>query len=221
MDGDLRETQRWWASAIAATGVRQVRPLTAVPLHEAAEGELACSHPGQFAVSDVDLGGGRTLTVISLYGIWQPFLGTSDKYPEGSLHRALSDLTPVIEERGPDNVLIGGDLNLWSYSPGSVRGDRWMTVFTRLKDAYDLTICGPYRREGEARLDRCPCPDIECRHVNTFLYAANTANVPYQLDFFLATENLRARHLVASWADPDPAWFEHSDHRAVFATFDL
>jgi hypothetical protein len=30
-----------------------------------------------------------------------------------------------------------------------------------------------------------------------------------------------AARLTSCWADPDPDWMAHSDHRAIFATFDL
>jgi exonuclease III len=77
-----------------------------------------------------------------------------------------------------------------------------------------------FRPDGEPRLERCPCPDPACRHVNTYLNGSNPRHRPYQLDYFLATPQLRER-LTSRWADPDPRWFMHSDHRAIFATFDL
>jgi hypothetical protein len=218
-DGNLEETRRWFASAVATTGALKARPRSAMALHEAADGELASSHPGQFAVTDVEADNDRVVTMISLYGIWDTMLDSGDKYTEATLHRAVSDLTPIFQERRADYVLIAGDLNLYSYSDGSAWGERWMTVLARLK-TYGIELCGPFRPESDPRLDRCPCPDTECRHVNTFLYKSDPKNLPHQLDFFLASEKLRD-HLVRSWADPDPRWFDHSDHRAIFVTFDL
>jgi hypothetical protein len=74
-DGSRKETNRWWASAVVSTGGRQVTPREPVELHQVADGGFACSHPGQFAVSDVAPAGGGRLTVVSLYGIWDLVAG--------------------------------------------------------------------------------------------------------------------------------------------------
>ncbi|MGH8990034.1 MAG: hypothetical protein ACRDZ7_00705 [Acidimicrobiia bacterium] len=212
-------TRRWYRSAMAVTDAGlQYRARQPKPLADAADGEFACSHPGQFAVVEFLLATCR-LTVISFYGIWDRMWDSGRIYPEATLHRAISDLTVVFQEEGADHVLVAGDLNVYSYSDGSEWGDRGMTVLDRFA-RYGLEIIGPYRPEGEARLERCPCPDVACRCVNTFLYRSDPANRPHQLDFFLATPALRAR-LQQCWADPDPAWPSYSDHRPIFATFDL
>jgi hypothetical protein len=190
-----------------------------VELHEVADGGFACSHPGQFAVSDVALPGGGRLTVVSLYGIWDLAAGTGHKYVEATLHRAISDLSVVFQQPQADLILVAGDLNLYDYPVGDALTDRSLTVWDRLA-AYGLKICGPFRPSDEPRLARCRCPDSACRHVNTYLNGANPKNRPYQLDYFLATPSLRER-LTGCRADPDPDWMTHSDHRAIFATFDL
>ena len=69
-DGTINQTRRWFASAIVATGDRLIAPREPVELHQVVDGGFACSHPGQFAVGDIDLDDGRRLTVVSLYGIW-------------------------------------------------------------------------------------------------------------------------------------------------------
>jgi hypothetical protein len=193
-------------------------PREPAELRQVADDGFACSHPGQFAVSDVALPGGR-LTVFSLYGIWDLIAGTRDRYVEASLHRAISDLSVVFQQPGADLILVAGDLNLYDYPAGNPLVDRSLTVWSRLA-AYGLEICGPFRPGDEPRLARCPCPDSVCQHVNTYLNGSNPKNRSYQLDYFLATPSLRER-LVGCWADPDPDWMIHSDHRAIFATFDL
>ncbi|MBM3673039.1 MAG: hypothetical protein FJW86_12790 [Actinobacteria bacterium] len=218
-DGKLEETRRWFCSAIASTGDLQVEAREPLELHEAPDGTFACSHPGQFAVANVKLDDERVLTVVSLYGIWDRMEDSGQIYPEATLHRAVSDLTSVFQHASSEYVLVGGDLNIYSYSDGSVWGDRGMTVLSRLA-AYGLEICGPLRPEHEARLERCPCPDTSCRHVHTYLHQSKPENRPHQLDFFLATPALRDR-LQSSWADPDPTWWTHSDHRPIFASFDI
>jgi endonuclease/exonuclease/phosphatase family metal-dependent hydrolase len=218
-DGALKETRRWFASAIVDIGDRAIAPREPVELHQVVDGGFACSHPGQFAVGDVQLDDGRQLTVVSLYGIWDRMTDSGDLFVEATLHRAISDLTIVFQERAAAYVLVAGDLNIYSYSDGTVWGDRGMTLLSRLA-AYGLEICGPFRPDSEPRLERCPCPDVGCRHVNTFLYQSRSSSRPHQLDFFLATPALRER-MTACWADPDPEWPTHSDHRPVIASFDV
>jgi hypothetical protein len=217
--GERAETMRRWCSAVVTTGNRLIAPRVPEPLQPGLDGAFSCSHPGQFAVGDIALEDGQQLTLISLYGIWDRMGDSGDIFVEATLHRAISDLTMVFQERAAEYVLVGGDLNVYSYSDGTVWGDRGMTVLSRLA-AYGLEICGPKRPAGEPRLDRCPCPDPECEHVHTFLYQSNPKNRPHQLDFFFATAALRER-LAACWADPDPDWPTHSDHRPIFASFDL
>jgi hypothetical protein len=83
--------------------------------------------------------------------------------------------------------------------------------------AGDLRAVPP---DEEPRLAGCPRPDSACQHVNTYLNGSNPKKWPHQLDYFLATPSLRKR-LTGCWADPGPDWMTRSDHRAIFATFDL
>ncbi|WP_100422554.1 endonuclease/exonuclease/phosphatase family protein [Sediminihabitans luteus] len=217
-NGSLKPTRRHFASAIASREGLVV-PRDPSALHEVVDGEFARSHPGQFAVGDIQTDRGARVTVISLYGICDRMLDSGTMYPEATLHRAISDLTPIFQERASDYVLVAGDLNLYSYSDGTIWGRRGMTVFERLA-AYGLDVLGPFRRPDEPRLERCPCPDVDCRHVITFLYQSNPKNRPHQLDFFLATPRLRDRRREC-WADPDLEWPQHSDHRPILTAFDV
>lgn len=154
--GELKQTRRWYASAVVGTDELQLHPLVPTILQEAADSEFACSHPGQFAVSTAQLADGRRLSLVSLYGIWDTVPHSpSRRFTEATLHRALSDLTPVFQESEADLVLVAGDLNLYSYTDGSVWGDRWMSVLDRFK-TYGLEICGPFRPHDEAPLCQGP-----------------------------------------------------------------
>jgi hypothetical protein len=177
-DGSRKETRRRWTSAVVSTGDCQATAREPVELHHVADGGFACSHPGQFAVSDVALVGGRKLTVVSLYGIWDLVAGNPrDRYVEANLHRAISDLSVVFQEPSADLILVAGDFNLYTYPVGNVLVDRSLTVWSRLA-AYGLEICGPFRSDEEPRLARCPCPDGACRHVNTYLNGSNPKTGP-------------------------------------------
>src|SRR5205085_8631260 len=61
--------QRWFCSAIAiAEGVPRLRPRRPIPLRDAKVdwGEFVASHPGQFAVGDIETTDGTIVTLVSL-----------------------------------------------------------------------------------------------------------------------------------------------------------
>ena len=123
-NGAINQTRRWFASAVVATGDRLIAPREPVELHQVVDGAFACSHPGQFAVGDIDLDDGGRLTLVSLYGIWDRMTDSGNLFVEATLHRAISDLTVVFQQRAAAYVLVAGDLNLYSYSDGTV----WVTA---------------------------------------------------------------------------------------------
>lgn len=107
-----------------STGTHTLTPRVPADLHEAADGEFASSHPGQFAVSEVALPGGQRVALVSLYGIWDLVKGTRDRYVEASLHRAISDLSVLFQAPGADLVVVAGDLNSCTYPVGNALVDR-------------------------------------------------------------------------------------------------
>ena len=212
--------ERRYCSAVAGFDPRiRLRERRPVPLARAPYGAFAATHPGQFAVVDVELPDGSRITVVSLYGIWERMADSGDLYADATLHRAISDLAVVFQERGADRILVGGDLNVWHGYRGEGWPQRCNGVFERFA-AYGLELIGPFRPDGMTRLDRCPCNGEDCRHVNTFRYQKKASNLPHQNDFLLATAALRSR-LTACYAVEDEAVWEHSDHRPVIAVFDL
>jgi hypothetical protein len=53
--------------------------------------------------------------VVSLYGIWDRMIDSGDLFVEATLHRAISDLAVVFQERAAAHVLVAGDLNICSF----------------------------------------------------------------------------------------------------------
>ncbi len=207
------DRKRAYASAVVLLDDNlTMAPVEPLPLGEADYGAFAVSHPGQFAVSDVRLPDGAAVTFISLYGIWD-----KDErwlFSEPSLHRAISDLTIVLQARDRSNVVLAGDLNIyWQWeraATGATWAPRYNTVFDRLA-AYGLTLAGPF---GDSALDRCACgrgPD--CRHVRTFAFNRNPDNKPYQLDFLFTSQALGP----APCRVLDGSAWKHSDHLPVLA----
>lgn len=233
------DRQRYFASVVAVldpalTG-RSVEPTA---LGQAEYGKFAASHPGQFSVVEVarlsvpvegtvdghpvlhaivNTDAGPTVAFISLYGIWD----RDERYlfSEATLHRAISDLTIVLQEKSRTRVVLAGDLNIffeWDQATYDAHwAARYDTVFTRL-NAYGLLLVGPF---GHSSLDRCECGrGEECRHVRTFAYQRRPQNRPNQLDYVFARPTLAT--LRCHVLDDEAAW-RYSDHLPVIATFGL
>ena len=147
---------RPWCSAVVARkdAVRRF-PRPAVPLGAASSAALSATHPGQFAVADV-AAGSEVLTVVSLYGLWERMPDGGDIYAEATLHRVISDVTPVLQARDRHPIVLAGDLNLWHDYPERVWGERYRTVFGRLA-AYDLEVVGPFREPAVPAPGNCVC----------------------------------------------------------------
>jgi endonuclease/exonuclease/phosphatase family metal-dependent hydrolase len=212
-----RGTSRRYASAVVVLDRDlELEAELPTPLGDAEYGKFAVSHPGQFAVARIGLPDNQgSITVISLYGIWD----RDDRwlYADATLHRAISDLTLLLQEAGRSRIVLAGDLNIWSEWE---RADpfwaaRFDTVFDRLK-AHGLHLIGP---RGEQPLERCLCRrDAECRHVRTFAFQRKPANNVYQNDFVFATNALKPASCEV--IDDDASW-KYSDHLPVLATFSV
>jgi hypothetical protein len=233
VEPDPAETDRWkilpqrlYCSAIAATeGAPSLRARRPIPLREAKAhwGEFVASHPGQFAVGDIETSDGTVVTVVSLYGIWDKIPETGELFAEATLHRAISDLAVVFQGGGADKILVAGDLNVWHAYAG--QGEPWVgrfaTVFDRLA-SFGLELLGPFRPEGMPVLEGCPCNTSTCRHVNTFRYQRKVTATPYQNDYIFGTASLK-RSLIPGgcFAVQDEDVWDHSDHRPVIAQFEF
>lgn len=97
------DRQRNFASVVAVLDPALASNAVVPQALGAAEyGRFAVSHPGQFSVAEVASPSGKTITVISLYGIWD----RDDRYlfAEATLHRAISDLTILLQEQQRTNT---------------------------------------------------------------------------------------------------------------------
>lgn len=207
---------RRFASAVAVLDPDlTMSPITVQPLAASPYGDVAASHPGQFSAATVSGPGMPDVLVISLYGLWDTMTDNGDIYAEASLHRAISDLTPLLQARRHQRVILAGDFNIyrnWS-TADRIWGPRYDTVFDRLA-AYGLRYAGPQREADKPPLAGCRCRLGEsCTHVQTYRHQRKQTATPYQDDYFFASE---AVTVEACHASDDAAAWTVSDHLPLF-----
>ena len=166
------------------------------------------SRPGSWTAAGVKVGA-RMVTVIALYGLM-------DEKSDASIHRSLSELSPIFDHRkyGKD-VLLGGDFNVVA---NPRRDDpaarRHHAVLTRL-EAYGLVNCvdRAERSEADPFMD-CPCEERPCtRHWRTFRRKGASA---YQEDYLFASRRMLGK-LERCEVLPFRASSEHAPVRASFS----
>jgi endonuclease/exonuclease/phosphatase family metal-dependent hydrolase len=143
-----------------------------------------------------------------------------DELSDASVHRSLSELSPVLDDpKYNKQVILGGDLNTGTQWPiGDAYGKRDRNVLDRL-EAIGLVDCLRAMR-APGRLDGCPCIDGEnCAHVRTRRDSRRPA-VPYQTDYLFASRRLASR-LVSCESLATDEWFAISDHAPIIAEFEL
>jgi exonuclease III len=182
------------------------------------------SRPGTWIARRVDLGDLK-ITAIALYGLL-------DEKSDASLHRSLSELSPVFDhEEYGKHLILGGDFNIL---PKRHRADhrlnRGQVLMERIR-AYGLFDClekklPPDRYEDPARrteMENCQCGLREhCTHTRTFRDKGGP-HIPYQDDYLFASKAL-VRRLEWCWAFPSmPDWPPDwpSDHAAIVAEFNV
>lgn len=173
------------------------------------------SRAGTWTAALVDLGEFK-LTAISLYGL-------NDEAYDASVHRSLSELSPVFDRKPhAKRLVLGGDLNILPTPPRSHGLDRSQVVMERIR-AYGLTDC--YQRARPPgpgpEAERCTCGMGEaCTHTRTF-FRPDSPGIPYQDDYLFASKDLvRGERLVSCDALPVDS-DSPSDHAPLLATFNI
>jgi Endonuclease/Exonuclease/phosphatase family len=208
-----------------ATAVVSPRPITPMPEDTRTRWGVSLqfrpSRPGTWTAARVDLGEIR-VTAIAIYGL-------NDENYDSSVHRSLSELSPVFDHPNYGKYLVlGGDLNILAGKRSRRRPYRGQLVLERIK-AYGLIDClekalPPDRYEdpaGRAEMDNCQCGLGEaCTHTRTY-YDKSRPQIPYQDDYLFASPELAgAGRLVSCTALPvGPG--SPSDHAPIVATFEV
>jgi hypothetical protein len=190
------------------TRTRSGRPLPFLP-----------SRPGTWTAARVEVAD-ITVTAIALYGL-------NDEDYDASIHRSLSELSPVFDHQEYGKYLVlGGDFNILAGKPHRARPYRGLQVLERI-GAYGLIDC---LKEGlradryedadrRADMDSCRCQQKQnCTHTRTF-YDRRWPHVPYQDDYLFASPALAGGHRLER-CDALPVGPESpSDHAPIIAGF--
>ena len=172
-----------------------------------------CSRPGSWIAASVEIARGTSVTGVALYGLL-------DEFADSSVHRSLSELSPVLDDRRYRKyVLIGGDLNIWTGWPENEPAlTRDINLLQRF-EALGLVDCLASMRPA-GRLAACTCGFGDaCTHTRTRC-DPRFPNTPYQNDYLFASAGLAAR-LMSCRALATDDWFSVSDHAPIVADFDV
>lgn len=205
-----------WGSAVVSYGpeVRAIEyatsPFSKVPV------TLMRTFPGSDAVAEIQRE--SPVVVVSAYGI------IDHGYADSTVHRILSDLTPLIDARRGRRIIVAGDLNIttqWSAKHKSfLRGRheeclwRDVNLFARFEA---LGLRNVVVRTAPGPLDGCECGDgIGCRHVQTQRHDRST--FPWQNDYFFVSEDLLQLPYTVEVMDQDDVW-KLSSHCPIVVEF--
>jgi endonuclease/exonuclease/phosphatase family metal-dependent hydrolase len=172
------------------------------------------SRPGSWTAAMVHIPDGQPVTCIALYGLL-------DDLSDASVHRSLSEVSPVFsDKRYNDRVILGGDLNLTTQWPNRDRLlDRARGVLERI-EAYGLIDCLKLKRP-DGRLSGCTCTLDPCTHTRTkWDSQRDDGGYPHQMDYLFASRRLvEADGLVRCEALDPERWNAYSDHAPIVAEF--
>jgi endonuclease/exonuclease/phosphatase family metal-dependent hydrolase len=214
-DGTLgrdNKRRRWTTAVVSRSAATAITDATPTWRQSTRNVPFHCSRPGSWAAARVDTALGA-VSAVGLYGLM-------DELSDASVHRSLSELSPVMDDpKYSRQVILGGDLNTGTQWPaGDAFNRRDRNVLDRI-EAFGLVDCIRAKR-AEGRLAGCPCSDGEhCRHVRTRRDALHPS-IPYQTDYLFASPKLAAG-LVSCEVLATDEWFAISDHAPIMAEFEL
>ena len=171
-----------WGSAVVSFGpqIRAVEQATGPFRPEPIP--LLRTFPGSVAIAEVV--GENPLIVVSAYGV------IDRGYADTTVHRILSDLTPLLDERRGRGVVLAGDLNITTqWSSKHKDSFRWRhdDLLRRDSNLFDrfsaLGLHNVVTRALPTPLEGCDCTlGGACRHVQTQRHGPNRRREPNPLD---------------------------------------
>jgi hypothetical protein len=166
------------------------------------------SRPGTWTAGRIKAGK-LAVTVIALYGLL-------DEKSDASMHRSLSELTPIFDHPTyRRHIIMGGDFNIFTNpKPTDPTRSRHKSVLDRI-NALGLHSCLAENRPKRRQLVGCPCGAPPCTHQRTYL--GSKTDQPYEEDYLFCSAALL--HKLRSCTVVEG--ISSSDHAPLKATFDL
>jgi endonuclease/exonuclease/phosphatase family metal-dependent hydrolase len=216
--------RKFTTAVVVCDQSRDVEPLPVVPVNDPAYSGgqvLAASHLGTFRpVRLTD--GDQSMIVVSTYGLQDDKTAYSKtSYAMTTLHRTLSDLTPLLHGPQGRRVILGGDLNAGTqYWQGRLL-DSWSETLWQRVVQFGLTDCLPaFVPTDRGGLERCACGGgAGCRHTLTSRVRRANAR-PWENDHLLTMPGI---HVLCCFAanGPDSLAWSYSDHCPVVADIEV
>jgi exonuclease III len=205
-----------WGSSIVSFGPQIKQIETALSPFSQTPVSLHRTFPGSVAIGEILME--KPIIVISMYGL------IDRGYAESTVHRMLSDLTPLIDERKGQRIIIAGDLNIttqWSIKHKSFLRGRHEECLMRDKNLFErfeiLGLKNIVLNKDNIPLKGCDCNDgINCRHVQTQRH--DRSKFPWQNDYILLSEDLRQLDYQVQVIDHEDIW-NLSSHCPIIIEF--
>jgi endonuclease/exonuclease/phosphatase family metal-dependent hydrolase len=208
--GRDRKHRDWCTAIVSPHGCQEIRDARPVSYRGRRPNvRFENSRAGSWIAGVVAIPGVGNVTCVSIYGLL-------DELSEASVHRSLSEISPLFSDpRYRELLLLGGDLNTSSQWPAGSHLDGDKAILKRIK-AYGLIDCLEKMREP-GRLPDCRCTLEECTHTWTRLDPSRPA---LQVDYLFASPRLTENSLESckTLLSP-PDWQDYSDHAPMIATF--
>jgi exonuclease III len=201
--GGIDRNRRWGSAVVSfAEAIEPVQE--AKSRHWKKAVNLHSTFPGSVAIAATNSG----FTLVSLYTVME------QGYAITTLHKQLSDLTPMFDSPLGRRVVLAGDLNISTQFPEPDRS-RHRNALERLQsfgmiDAFSLDL--PPRQA----LVGCPCGDRPCRHVQTQRHSRS--KTPWQNDYFFIS-NAFASMIKGCRTIHDGYPWSLSDHCPILLEF--
>jgi exonuclease III len=210
-EGPASAKRPWGAMVVSREQPIARLPIVRVRWHRGTV-DLLRTLLGSVAVARVTPAEAAPVVAISVYG------GVEPGFESTTMHRILSDLTPLLDGKHGKRVVLGGDFSC-STQVEKARRARHGNVFDRVRALGLVDLLAGTRRR-RPRLRGCPCGASDCAHVQT--HRAKRSRVPWQFDYLYATRPLAERVTLCralNGGEADP--WALSDHCPVVADFDL
>lgn len=216
--------KRPWRTAIARLTDRiSLGPIISGDISGPDSHALPISRPGTITAAKVLVDGRPLFTAVSVYSPWERYLGREEPlWADGSAHRILSDLAPLLWNQRREPVIVAGDWNIlrgYGEHGAEYNKRRYDTVFARA-EALELAFVGPEYPNGRKAHPRPEELPEESTCVPTYHHSRQTPNTATrQLDFVFASKFVADRVTVR--ALNEPAEWGPSDHCRVVIDVDL